>query len=615
MERNDYLIRKKIYKYMLTGVLTTVAIQLGNVVDAMIVGNLIGSMANAAISASTPYLYILQVAFILLGSGGAVVTAILLGRREIENAGKVVAFCMLISVLYPLLFTIASPALVPVFVRYMTRGGELGYMVGQVCRIYSFGMPVISFVMVIGYIMNVDNHPSLSASMQITANVVNLVMDVILVAFTPMGIAGAALSTFIGYAVAGVIFIPMYYRSSKRMIRPVFRGLNNCGGALKDVFDRGMPNLMYLLMMIISITILTGSIGSTLGDARFSAYAVCNNTELIVSMFLNGILSVISAVAGTLYGEKDYYGIRRVVIRVLRIGLLVGAALMLLFWAVPGFIAGLYGFDRPELKAELYDCLRIFACRFPFFVLNSLLQNYYKVIGHTKLSTTDSVLEVLVCKVPFALLGMHLFGLRGVFIGFAVGEIMTFWIITSARIIMQKAGRFPQKGFMAIPERAEGQVMDITIRGDGDSAVRLSEEVITYCRERGASDRTALAIGIAAEELVDNIGTYGYDSPDKKYIDVCLSEADGRIYLRLRDDGIPFNPTAYESQQTLMETPAGKSPAEEALAENVSAEKEDRENKDPETGGLALIRKLALKISYVRVIDLNNTVIEMELTC
>ena len=95
MEKNDYLIEKKVYRYMLTGVLTTVAFQLGNVVDAMIVGNLLGSMGNGAVSASTPLNYLLQAAAILMGSGGAVAIAILLGRRNITDSGKVMSVCML----------------------------------------------------------------------------------------------------------------------------------------------------------------------------------------------------------------------------------------------------------------------------------------------------------------------------------------------------------------------------------------------------------------------------------------------------------------------------------------------------------------------------------------
>ena len=49
MERNAFLINKKIHQYILPGVLMTVAMQLGNVVDGMIVGNLLGAEAMAAI--------------------------------------------------------------------------------------------------------------------------------------------------------------------------------------------------------------------------------------------------------------------------------------------------------------------------------------------------------------------------------------------------------------------------------------------------------------------------------------------------------------------------------------------------------------------------------------
>ena len=69
MNRNNNLIKKKIYRYMLTGIMTTVALQLGNIVDAMIVGNLLGSIANGAVSASLPFVYLLQAAAFLLAAG------------------------------------------------------------------------------------------------------------------------------------------------------------------------------------------------------------------------------------------------------------------------------------------------------------------------------------------------------------------------------------------------------------------------------------------------------------------------------------------------------------------------------------------------------------------
>ena len=79
MERNANLINKKIHQYILPGVLMTVAMQLGNVVDGMIVGNLLGSSAMAAIEISMPVLLFLQIPAMMLALGGSAEAAVLLG--------------------------------------------------------------------------------------------------------------------------------------------------------------------------------------------------------------------------------------------------------------------------------------------------------------------------------------------------------------------------------------------------------------------------------------------------------------------------------------------------------------------------------------------------------
>jgi hypothetical protein len=57
------------------------------------------------------------------------------------------------------------------------------------------------------------------------------------------------------------------------------------------------------------------------------------------------------------------------------------------------------------------------------------------------------------------------------------------------------------------------------------------------------------------------------------------------VYLRLRDDGIPFDPVSYR-------------PAE---------------HEEYEIGGLELLKKVAVGINYMRVISLNNTIIQVQL--
>ncbi len=583
MERDDYLIKKKIYKYMVTGVMTTIALQLGNVVDAMIVGNLLGSIGNGAVSTSTPYLYTLQAAAILLGSGGAVALAILLGRRDTVGAGKVMGFCVLGSIIYPLIFTALSPALIPTFVRISGVAGELETMVVKIVTVYSFGMPVISVVLVMAYLINIDNHPGMATKIHITSNAVNLILDYILVKYTPLGITGAALSTVLGYLVAGCIFFPMYIRSKNRMVSPVFKGMLSDRSAIMLSIKSGFPNLAYTIMTVISVGVINTSVLKSLGSAYFSAYAVANNTQLIVQMFLNGVSSVIASVAGVLYGEKDFVGMRRVFSRILKIGLLIGAVIMAIFLAFPQILAAMYGFDDPVIRPELLTGLRIFSLSFMIFTLNALTQNYYRTTGRTFLSTANSAMQLLVFKIPFILISLSLFGFDGLFAAIICSELTAFIVINLIRIIGQALGRIPRVGFMAIPVKNEGEILNFTIRGSDSRAVKVSEKIIEYCRRENISEEKALAMGIAAEEIVSNIGRYGYPGSDKKYIDICLSKTEDKYYLRFRDDGVPFDPVAYQPPDD-----------------------------DKSISGLELIKKLAVGMKYVRAISLNNTIIELE---
>ena len=585
MERNDYLIRKKIIKYMLTGVMTTVALQLGNVVDAMIVGNLIGSLGNGAITAGTPYVYFLQAAAILFGTGGAVTMAILLGKRDLENAGRVMSLSILMSVLYPLIFICLSPLTVPLFVNMCGATGQLRDMIKDMVIVYTVGMPVLSFGITMAYMMNIDNHPTLSAVMHITANVVNLISDFILIKFTPLGMKGAAMSTIIGYLVACLIFVPIYFKSSNRMVKFNFINAFRGNKHILITCKNGLPNLINLIMTVVSISVINSAVLHRLGDDYFSAYSVANNTQLIVQMFLNGVTSVIASVAGVLYGEKDYYGMRHTMKRVLTVVCGVCAALMLLFLLVPNALASLYGFDNDAVRPELLLALRIFSFSFLFYALNAMSQNYYRTIGQTALSTLSISLQMLVIKVPMMLLGLKLFGFIGLFVTLILSEIISFLILNAVRFILQKTGKVPLKGFMAIPEKNSGNICDFTIKGKEGTALDVTAKIIEYCKNENLPSEAALQLGVAVEELILNIEKYGYKDASRKYIDVCLSKDGDRYYLRLRDDGIPFDPTSYESKE---------------------------EHDEDEITGLELIRKLALKITYMRVLNLNNTVIEID---
>ena len=111
MERNAFLINKKIHQYILPGMLMTVAMQLGNVVDGMIVGNLLGAEAMAAIEISMPVLLLLQMAALMLAMGGAAEAAVFLGKRDMETASGVFTASLVAGLAISVFFALFTPIL------------------------------------------------------------------------------------------------------------------------------------------------------------------------------------------------------------------------------------------------------------------------------------------------------------------------------------------------------------------------------------------------------------------------------------------------------------------------------------------------------------------------
>ena len=218
MERNGFLINKKIHQYILPGVLMTVAMQLGNVVDGMIVGNILGPEAMAAIEISMPVLLLLQMPAMMLAMGGAAEAAVLLGKRNTKEAGGVFTASLAAGAAISLFFALLTPLLPGVLAMALSGNEELASLAQPYMMVNFGGIPILTLAIIFCYFMNGDNHPQLGSALFIIANVVNLVLDFVFLKTFRMGMAGSALSTVIGYLV-GMVTVLIYFRSKHRMLR------------------------------------------------------------------------------------------------------------------------------------------------------------------------------------------------------------------------------------------------------------------------------------------------------------------------------------------------------------------------------------------------------------
>lgn len=583
MERNAFLINKKIHQYILPGVLMTVAMQLGNVVDGMIVGNLLGAEAMAAIEISMPVLLLLQMAAMMLAMGGAAEAAVLLGKRDMEKAGGVFTASLAAGLAVSVFFALFTPILPGPLAMLLAGNDALAELAEPYMMVNFAGIPILTVAIIFCYFMNADNHPQLGSALFIIANVVNLVLDFVFIQSFHMGMAGSALSTVIGY-LTGMVTVAIYFRSKQRMLRLQKldkKSFHYVGLAVKA----GIPSAAFTLMSALKSVIINSAIVRILGNDPMAVYSVCVNAVLIAELCVGGIIGLIQNIAGILYGERDYYGIRTLCKRVLTYSYVAIAVLLLIFLAVPGMIAGLFGIAEGDMLALCETALRIFACSFPFYVYNKFLMSYYQTILQPGLSTVVTVLQGFVVIVPLTLVGIFFWGLMGVCLMAVASEAVTILLAALWRILGQRRGKFESGGVYMLPQVTDEKFLDCSVENNLDEVIAFREKLFAFCAENQITDRDAKVLGLAVEEIAANIVQYGYRSGKKNYMDISFTIQDDKYILRLRDDGVPFNPMEYKQQE------------EETVT----------------VGGIALIRKMASEFQYMRVLNMNNTVIELNI--
>ena len=87
-QRNDRLINVKINQYLIPGIMMSLSLQLGNILDTIMVGNFLGTDAMTAVSLSVPVETILQMPGYCLGTGGALAAGVKFASQIFYNQLK-----------------------------------------------------------------------------------------------------------------------------------------------------------------------------------------------------------------------------------------------------------------------------------------------------------------------------------------------------------------------------------------------------------------------------------------------------------------------------------------------------------------------------------------------
>lgn len=299
MEQNDNALNFKVsaatlLKYALPTILSSIFMNIYSVVDQLFVSNLLGTDALSAVSIAGPFLAIALAIGTMIATGGCALVSSQMGEGNYQKARENFSFFMLFSVVISTLFTIAGI----VFREPVLHAMGADESLYALCEAYAVPIFILIPFAMISIVLQIflvaAGKPGLGFGLSIVGGITNIVLDYVLLAVIPMGVAGAAYATAAGYilqSVIGCIFFLANRKGTLYFTKPVFDGK-----ALRKACSNGMSEMVGMLAVTITMIAMNIILMRLVGADGVAAVAIILSAQTILSATYAGYIQGIAPV-------------------------------------------------------------------------------------------------------------------------------------------------------------------------------------------------------------------------------------------------------------------------------------------------------------------------------
>lgn len=408
------------------------------VVDGYFVSNYTGKTPFAAVNLIMPFLMILGGVGFMFGTGGGALIAKTMGEGKAEKADKLFSMTVFASILCGLVLTAVGLLFLRPFARLMGAEGELlenSLLYGTINLI---ALPFYILQYEFQCLFATAEKPKLGLYVTVASGVANMVLDWLLVAVLPFGLAGAAAATAASQFIGGVF--PLIYFARKNSSR---LHLTRCRLELRPlgrICANGSSELMSNISMSLVSMLYNVQLMQYAGEDGIAAYGVLMYVSMIFQAIFIGYSVGTAPIVSYHYGAQN----REELKSLLRKAIFIVAIAALCMFAAGELLAAplsrLFVAYDEELLQMTTHAFAIFSFSFLFsgFAING--SSFFTALNDGLTSALISFLRTLVFQVAAVLLFPLLWGLDGIWFSIVAAEIMA--VLATIFFLLKKQKKY-----------------------------------------------------------------------------------------------------------------------------------------------------------------------------
>ncbi|MCE7597196.1 MATE family efflux transporter [Vibrio fluvialis] len=399
-----------------------VAILMFNLVDTFFI-SLLGTDALAAISYTFPVTF--GVNCITMGIGVGLSTSIgrLLGQGDTSNAARFSTHGLLLAVtLVAIACTAGFFTIEPLFLLLGAKA-ELIPLIEQYMQVWYLTIPLLVIPMAGNSAIRATGDTKTPAKMMMLAGAINGCLDPLLIfgygPFPELGIQGAAIASAFSWLGALIGSLYVLVKRDRLLAPPHFASLRH---DWQQILKIGTPAALSTAMSPISGALLMMMLSSH-GTAAVAAYGAAQRIESILILVLMSLTSALTPFMAQNFGAQNPTRSFSGLFLSLRFSLIFQLLVFIMMVPLSIPLAALFSQEQ-AVRDLLWHYLLVVPFSYGFQGVVMMLVSALNALHLPLKAFQWSFMRLFLFTLPSAWLGSTLYGIEGLFIGIALGNVL-----------------------------------------------------------------------------------------------------------------------------------------------------------------------------------------------
>jgi len=348
--------------------------QINTFVDTFFTSGL-GVAASSGLAAMVPVYDIFQFIGVGMSVGATTTIAFRLGKKDLASAGRLASQ----TIRWSIILSAASSILVLLLtdpIIDMMGSGEVREHCWSYLLPFILLSPTIIVYQSLGGMLRGEGAAKRSTIIQVSAALLNMVLDPILIYGFGWGLAGASLSTCIAYAVSLAIGLRWYIRGETAVSLSMRRTKDDRGYA-KELFEIAGPKTGEQLAIASTYIFQLTFLAIAGGTLAILLYNLPSRYTALINLPTTALTSAMIPVCAAALGSRDLLKMREGLRFTLKWSLTAAIILSAILFVFADYFAIVFTYEESmmEIRPQLAWALRMFALMTPTNCIRSFLMS------------------------------------------------------------------------------------------------------------------------------------------------------------------------------------------------------------------------------------------------